>query len=191
MNRMLKTSVALTTVLMPTMALAAEEGGAAMPQLDFATYPTQLFWLVIAFSVLFILMWKVAIPRVGEVVEAREQKVRADLERAEQLRDEIAETEVEVAKALANARSEAQDIVRKAQDKVLADQAKKQAKLDAELAERVSEAEARIDAARKEAMASVKDVAQDVAAASIEKLTGQKADDKAVSAAVDGVAKGA
>lgn len=191
MNRMLKTSVALTTVLMPSMAFAAEEGGAAMPQLDFATYPSQLFWLVIAFSVLFILMWKVAIPRVGEVVEAREQKVRADLERAEQLRDEIAETEIEVEKALATARSEAQDIVRKAQDKVLADHAKKQAKLDEELAERVSEAEARIDAARKEAMASVKDVAQDVAAASIEKLTGQKADDKAVSAAVDGAAKGA
>jgi F-type H+-transporting ATPase subunit b len=191
MNRMFKTSVAFATVLTPSLALAAEEGGGGMPQLDVTTFPSQLFWLAIAFSVLFILMWKVAVPRVGDVIEAREQKIRADLERAEQLRDEIAETEAEVEKALSTARAEAQDIVRKAQEKINSDHAKKQEKLDAELSERVAEAESRINAAREEAMASVKDVARDVAAASIEKLTGDKADDAAVSKAVDGAAKGA
>lgn len=172
-----------------TSTALAAEGGSAMPQLDFSTYSSQIFWLVISFAVLFILMWKVAIPRVGTVLEAREQKIRADLERAEQLSAEIAETEVAVEKALAEARSEAQEIMRKAQEKVLADHAKKQDKLDAELAAKIAEAETRIDAARKEALASVREVAQEVAAASVEKLTGQSADAAAVSKAVDAVAK--
>lgn len=175
----------------PNLALAAEDhgGGSAMPQLDFSTYPSQIFWLVVSFAVLFILMWKVAIPRVGDVIEQREQKIRADLEKAEQLRDEIASAEESVEKALSEARAEAQEIMRKAADKVAADHAKKQEKLDAELAEKISEAEARIDAARKEALSSVKDVAKEVAAASVEKLTGDKPDTGKISKAVDSVSK--
>ncbi|MDW3204133.1 MAG: F0F1 ATP synthase subunit B' [Alphaproteobacteria bacterium] len=182
-------AAAMVTAFAPS-AFAAE-GGSSMPQLDFSTYSSQVFWLVVTFAVLFILMWKVAIPRVGEVIEAREQKIRADLERAEQLRTEIEETEQAVEKALADARSEALEILRKAQDKIVADHAKKQEKLDAELASKVADAESRIEDARKEALASVRDVAEEVAAASIEKLTGDAADKGTVSKAINAVSKGA
>jgi len=193
MNPISKTGILLATTTAvfstATVALGAE-GGSSMPQLDFSTYSSQLFWLGVSFAILFLLMWKVAIPRVGEVIEAREQKIRADLERAEQLQAEIAQTQEAVDAALAEARSEAQDVIRKAQEKISADHAKKQDKLDAELAERVTEAEQRIEAARKEALSSVRQVAEDVASASVEKLTGQSADAAAVKAAIDGVAKG-
>ena len=201
MNPIFKTGIRLAAAVSATSAamapltlFAAESGhggGSAMPQLDVSTYGTQVFWLAVTFAVLFILMWKVAIPRVGDVVQAREQKVRADLERAEQLSAEIAETELSVEKALSEARSEAQEILRKAQEKLAADHAKKQEKLDAELAEKLSEAEARIAAARDEALASVRDVALEVAEASVEKLTGTKAKPAELSAAIDAASKGA
>lgn len=196
MNPISKTGLRLATasVLVPVLgsaALAAEQGGAKMPQLDFSTYSSQVFWLIITFAVLFILMWKVAIPRVGEVIEAREQKIRADLERAEQLRAEIATTESAVEEALSKARSEAQDVVRKAMDKIAADHAKKQAKLDEELSQKIVEAENRINDARKEALDSVRDIATEVTVASVKKLTGKAATAKEVSSALDAMAKGA
>jgi len=124
MNPVLKTGIcratilaATATVLSPAFALAAEGEKVGMPQLDTSSYSSQVFWLAITFTVLLILMWKVAIPRVGDVIEAREQKIRADLERAEQIRAEIADVEAAVEKTLSGARSEAQDILRKAQDK--------------------------------------------------------------------------
>ena len=56
-----------------------------MPQLDFATFPTQIFWLCITFLLLYLVMWKVVIPRISGVLEERQSRVENDLERAEQL----------------------------------------------------------------------------------------------------------
>jgi F-type H+-transporting ATPase subunit b len=170
-------------------ALAAEEGGASLPQLDTSTFSSQIFWLAVTFSVLFILMWKVALPRVSDVVESREQKIRADLERAEQLRDEIGKTEEEIEKVLSEARAEAQDVLRKAQDKVAEEHAKKQQKIEAELEQKTADAEERIAKARSEALSSMKEVAEEVAMAAVEKLTGDKPDAKAVSDAVQAASK--
>ncbi|MDF1750570.1 MAG: F0F1 ATP synthase subunit B' [Alphaproteobacteria bacterium] len=196
MNQVLKMGLRLSavtalSVICSVGAFAAEEhhqGG--MPQLDTSSFSSQIFWLAVTFAALFILMWKVAVPRVGDVIESREQKIRADLERAEQLRVEIAEAEASVEKALSEARSEAQDILRKAQEKIVADHAKKLEKLDADLAVKTTDAEASIDEARKEALASIREVAQEVAAASIEKLSGKAASKTDVAKAVDAAAKG-
>ncbi|MAO91542.1 MULTISPECIES: F0F1 ATP synthase subunit B' [unclassified Hwanghaeella] len=196
MNQVLKSglqlsAVAVISVIGPVCAYAAEaEHQGGMPQLDTSSFSSQIFWLAVTFAALFILMWKVAVPRVGDVIESREQKIRADLERAEQLRVEIAEAEASVEKALSEARSEAQDILRKAQEKLVADHAKKMEKLDADLAVKMTDAEASIDEARKEAMASIREVAQEVAAASIEKLSGKAASKADVTKAVDAAAKG-
>lgn len=176
-------------LLLSVPSALAAEGGASLPQLDTTTFSSQLFWLAISFSVLFILMWKVALPRVGDVIESRDQKIRADLERAEQLRDEIAKTEEEIETVLSKARTEAQDILRKAAEKIAEDHAKKQQKIEADLEQKTAEAEERIAKERTEALASIKQVAEEVAAASVEKLSGAKPDDKAVSAAVQAASK--
>lgn len=177
------------TGAMMLAGLGSAQAAGGMPQLDSSTFASQLFWLVVTFSVLFIILWKVAIPRVGDVIEARAQKIRADLERAEQLSAEITEAEASVAKSLADARAEAQDILRKQAESIAADHAKKAAKLDSDLAKKIAEAETRIAAARTEALTSVQDVAQEVAAASVAKLTGGSADTAAVSAAVKAASK--
>ena len=176
---------ALAATVIGPASVAAEEGGAKMPQLDPSTYGSQLFWLGVTFAVLFLIMWKIALPRVGEVIDSREQKVRADLERAESLRSDIAGVEEEVERILANARSEAQDALRKSSEKISADIAKKQEKLDNDIAKQIAEAEERIVADRKVVLDNVRQVAIDAATATVEKLTGEVPDAKAIGKAVD------
>lgn len=179
-------------ILASLPARAAEEGGAAMPQLDFSTYPSQLFWLAVTFVVLFVLMWKVALPRVGDVIDMRDKKIAADLEAAEAAKQDIEKISAEIDEVMAAARSDAQDVLRKAAEKVAADHAKKQDKLDAELAAKTAEAEANIAKATNEAVAGLRDVAEEVAASSVEKLTGRAAAKKELSSALDAVSgKGA
>ena len=191
MHRMhLSIAVLAATILSPGVVLAAsDEGGAKMPQLDPSTFGSQLFWLGVTFAVLFLLMWKIALPRVGEVIDAREQKIRTDLERAESLKSEVAEVEAEIDRILADARSDAQESLRKASDKISADIAKKQESLDASIAKQIAEAEERVAADRKAALENVRQVAIDVATATVEKLTGETPDAKSVGAAVDQASK--
>lgn len=168
-------------------ALAAEEGGAAMPQLDFATYPSQLFWLAVTFAALFLVMWKVALPRVGDVIEARDRKISDDLARAENAKKEIDALSEEIDSAMAVARSEAQEVLRKAAEKVAADHEKKRAKIEADIASRTAEAEEAIAAARADAVKGLRAVAEDVAASSVEKLTGSAAKKAELKSALDAV----
>ncbi len=169
-------------------AQAAEEGGAAMPQLDFSTYPSQLFWLAVTFAVLFVLMWKVALPRVGDVIDMRAKKITDDLAAIEAATQEIEKISTEIDKVMASARSDAQDVLRKASEKVAADHVKKQDKIDAELAAKAAEAEANIAAATETAIEGLRQVAEEVAASSVEKLTGRPAAKDELASALDAAA---
>lgn len=173
----------------PAVAAAAEEhGGAGMPQLEISTYPGQIFWLAVSFAVLFLVMWKVALPRVSEVLEARQQKVSQDLERAEEMKAEAERIVAEYEQALDDARAKAQDTIRKAQEKINADLAKREEAFEEELSGRIAEAEKKIESARKAALKNVEQIAIEAATASVEKLGG-KADEKAIKAAIDAAAK--
>ena len=72
--------VATATPVLVTPALASSEVG--LPQLDFSTYPTQVFWLVVSFAILYLLMSQVAIPRISEVLEGRQERFANDLDKA-------------------------------------------------------------------------------------------------------------
>ena len=104
-----------------------------MPQLDFATFPTQLFWLIITFSVLYCLMWRVVIPRISNVLEERQSRINGDLERAENLRTEAKLVLNAYEKALTDGRSEAQKLLREAEQKIAERQASQEMALSARL----------------------------------------------------------
>jgi F-type H+-transporting ATPase subunit b len=53
-----------------------------MPQLDFSTYLPQVFWLVVTFIALFLIMWKIAVPRIANSLEARQKRIEDYLDRA-------------------------------------------------------------------------------------------------------------
>jgi F-type H+-transporting ATPase subunit b len=143
-----------------------------MPQLNFADYTPQLFWLAVTFILLYILMSRVALPRVARVLEARERKVSEDLARAEKLKAEADEALAAYNKALTDARSQAQAALQQASAAAAAEQAQRDAAFAATLHERTRAAEERIAAAKHAALADIRTVALDSATAMAGKLVG-------------------
>lgn len=153
---------------------ASDNGGGTLPQLDVGTFPTQVFWLFVTFIVLYIAMAKVAIPRIEYVLEERHSRIAEDLDKAGKLKADADEVQANYEKALADARGSAQKLIAKTKDDASGKNAKAEAEADAAAAVQIKEAEARIEEARTEALANVKDVVSDVAGDAVAKLIGVK-----------------
>ena len=173
---------------MATETVAQEvEGG--MPQLDFSTFPNQIFWLVVALIVIYMILSRVALPRIGAILAERQGTITNDLAQAETLKAKAVEAEAAYDKALADARAEAQRIVAETRAEIQGELDDAIAKADAEIAAKAAESEAAIAEIRAGAMAAVDEVARDTAAALVGALGG-KADAKAISSAVTSRLKG-
>ena len=143
-----------------------------MPQLNPLDWGPQLIWLLITFGILYVLMVKVALPRIGSVIEARADRMAKDLAEADKLRRQTEEAMTAYEQTLAEAKQKAHAIINEGRAKLKAESAAERAKLDAELAERGAEAEKRIEAAKASAMRDVNEVAADVAADIVRQLIG-------------------
>jgi F-type H+-transporting ATPase subunit b len=175
MSRVLVSSLRLAAaaVMAAAPALAAEGGNAGMPQLNFHDFAPQLFWLAVTFTLLYVLMKNVALPRIGEVVVAREQRIANDLDRAAALKAE-AETAMQAyEKTQTEARAKAADLVRQAEAAVARETTARQTQLAGELGEKLKGAEQRIAAAKATAMGNLASVSTEVARAAVERLIGE------------------
>lgn len=158
-----------------------------MPQFDPAVWAPQLVWLAITFTALYLLMAKIALPRIGEVLEEREQRISASLRRAEDLRQSADDAVAEYEKTIADVRIKAADVLRAAREQAAAESEAAHAKLSNQLAAQLGAAEERIGAARAAAIAGLRDVAVTVASAAVERLIGVQVETNAVTGAVDTV----
>lgn len=166
---------------------AAESAG--MPQLDFSTFPNQIFWLIVALVAIYLILTKVALPRIASVLADRQGAITSDIAAAEELKIKAVEAEQAYEKALADARAESATIIGKAQAEMKADLNVATEKADAEISERAAQSEKAIAEIQAGAMESVQIVAKDTAAEIVAAL-GLSADASAVSAAVDTRLKG-
>lgn len=153
-------------------ALAAEGGGAGLPQLDPSSFATQIFWLAVTFIVLYLLMSRVALPRVRDVLEERERRITDDLEKAQRLKDESEAVLAEYEKALADARANAQAMFAEAAEQANAEAAKRQQDVSQKLAKQLEKAESRVRAAKAEALDNIRQVAIEVAQDAAARLIG-------------------
>ncbi len=102
-----------------------------MPQLNPLDWGPQLIWLVITFGILYVLMKRIALPRIGGVIAARQARISGDLEQAERLHRETQEAIAAYEQALAEAKQKAHAIADQGRAKLKAEMAEEQAKLDA------------------------------------------------------------
>ena len=174
---------------MATETHGGEEAATGLPQLDFSTFPNQIFWLVVALVAIYLILTKVALPRIAAVLSERQGTITNDLAQAEDLKVKAVEAEKAYETKLAQARSEAQKIVAEAKAEIQADLDAEIAKADAGIAEKLAESEARIQEIRDGALEAIRTVAND-AAGEIVGALGGSADAGAVSSAVQSRVKG-
>lgn len=168
---------------------AAGAAEAGMPQLDFSTFPNQIFWLLVTLAVIYFVLSRVALPRIGAVLAERKGTITNDLAAAEELKQKAVGAEKAYNDALVQARAEAAKIVAAAKADIQKDLDKAMAKADAEIAAKAAESEKRIGEIRAGAMDAVTEVAKDTAKELVAALGG-KADAKTVTAAVTAALKG-
>jgi F-type H+-transporting ATPase subunit b len=170
---------------------AAGHGGKAvgMPQLDFSTWPNQIFWLLVTLVVIYLLLTRIALPRIGSVLADRKSSITNDLAAAEELKQKALKAEKAYNEALAQARAEAGKIAAKARADIQKELDAATAVADQTIAAKTAEAEKRLAEIRDGALDAVTEVAKDTAKEIVAALGG-KADARSVTAAVNSRLKG-
>jgi F-type H+-transporting ATPase subunit b len=167
----------------------AEAAKAGIPQLEFAHFPNQIFWLLVALVVIYVVLSRIALPRIGAVLAERRGTITNDLAAAEELKQKARDAEKAYNDALATARSEAAKIVAEAKAEIQKDLDAATAKADAEIAAKTAESEKVIGEIRAGALQSVTEVAG-ATAQELVSVLGGNTDAASIQAAVAARLKG-
>jgi len=153
-----------------TSVAVPQETTGVFPPFDTTTFASQILWLVICFGVLYWIIARVAVPRIGGTLGARRGKIEGDLAEADRLRQATDKAIADYEAALAAARAKAQGIAADTRDASKAELDAKRAGVEADLARKVAAAEAAIQQAKTEALGKVDEIAADTAAALVGRL---------------------
>jgi F-type H+-transporting ATPase subunit b len=162
----------------------AGEHKGGFPPFQSQTFASQLIWLVIAFVLLYALMAKWALPRVGAIIDSRQKRIEGDIAEAGSLKTQSDEAVAAYEKALADARARAQAIANETRDRQAAEAETRRKALEADLNGKLADAEKSIATTKQAAMSNVRAIAEDAARAIVERLIGSAPSDKAVADAV-------
>ena len=167
----------------------AGEHGGGFPPFQKETFASQLIWLALVFATLYLLMSRIALPRVGAILEQRSQRIDGDLAEAQRLKDEADAASAAYEKALADARGRAQTLANERREAEAARTEAARKALETRLNAQIAEAEKTIAQTRSAAMVNVRDIATGTAAAIVERLIGRAPTEQQVAAAVADVLK--
>jgi F-type H+-transporting ATPase subunit b len=159
-------------------------GGGAFPPFDPASFASQLLWLAITFGIFYLLMDRVAIPRLGSILHARKSRIDQDIAEANRLRDEAEHASAAYELGLTEARNRAGSIGAKARDEAKAAAEAERHRVEAELNARLAEAEERIAAIKAKAMKEVGSIASDTTSAIVRELLGTNVTEAEIAAAI-------
>jgi F-type H+-transporting ATPase subunit b len=175
-----------------TSAHTAAHGGhkAPFPPFQKDTFASQLVSLLIAFVALYLIVSRIALPRVGSIIDARQDAIEGDLAEAQRLKDQSEAALKAYESELAAARSRAHAIGTETREKLNAASEAERKILEQQLTAKLSEAEKSIASTRQAAMSNVRGIAADAAAAIVQRLTGVAPEAAAVNSAVDASLKG-
>jgi len=149
----------------------AKSGG--LPQLNPADFPPQLVWLALTFAVLYLILARVALPRIGEVIEERKDRVQRDLDAAGRFKADTDAALAAYEQALRDARQKASSMAKDMRDTLTSETDKERGTVEGQLSAKLAEAEARIAATKSRALTSVDEIAAETASAVVSKLLGE------------------
>jgi F-type H+-transporting ATPase subunit b len=173
----------------PTTHTEVPQGHGVFPPFDKSTFPSQLFWLSVTFVLLYVLMARVALPRIASIFVERRKHIDDHLAQAQRLKGQFDAARLASEMALSEARTRAQNLATEMRAKTVADREARLKDADVKLSVQITEAEKAIGAARSAAMTKVEDIANDAARAIVERLTGIAPAAQDVAEAVRGTLK--
>jgi F-type H+-transporting ATPase subunit b len=156
-----------------TATTQVPEKSGVFPPFDTTTYPSQLFWLAVTFAFLFVMMWKVAGPRISGVIGSRRGAIHADIEAAQQARGDAEAAAAAYEAALNAARKRAHALAEETRQALNAEIASAKAKADEAAASAMAKANERIAATQAAARGAVAKAAEEAAIAIVARLTGE------------------
>lgn len=164
---------AIPAFVVAAAAATHEEKSGGLPQLNPADFSPQLVWLALTFIALYFILARVALPRIGEVIEERKDRVQRDLDAAERFKSETDAALAAYEKALSDARQKASSMAKDVREKLATETEKERTSVENQLAAKLSEAEARIAETKSKALTSVDEIAAETASAVVTKLLGE------------------
>lgn len=154
----------------------AEGGSAGLPQFDPTTFPTQIFWLIVTFVILYAVFSSRVLPDISGILENRRVHIESDLETADRLRKEADSVQANYESNLDHARTESKRMVNDVHTTMKA-RAEAQINSLRDKADKDMHAlEVRIEAAKGDAMDQMTTIAAEVASEAAAKIIGTPAD---------------
>tara|TARA_Y100001935_G_C17245678_1_gene478175 strand:- start:473 stop:964 length:492 start_codon:yes stop_codon:yes gene_type:complete len=120
-----------------------------MPQLNPEFFISQLFWLAITFSFLFLFLWRISLPRISTVIEKRQRKIEDNISDAKELQEQAMIIEKNINQKLQKAKDETSDKIKGVIGDIQSDADKRLLELDKELDNKISKAEENISQNKK------------------------------------------
>jgi F-type H+-transporting ATPase subunit b len=146
------------------------------PPFDATSFAPQLIWLALIFGALYLLMSRLALPRVEDILEARRGRIAGDLDDASAMQDKARAAGAAYDKTLADAKAKAQAMAQQMRDQLAAESDTKRKTLESDLNVKLADAERTIGANKAQAMTHVVEIATEAAADIVRQITGKPVD---------------
>ena len=155
-----------------------------MPQLNPEFFVSQLFWLVVTFSFLLVFLWRISLPRIGNILEKRERKINEDLTAAKELQSEAENIQDKIEQQLKQARSDASELI-KSSSASFQDKAQHEiTKLEKELDEKITDSSNKIENSKNESLNQIQSQINEITKLTLSKVTSFEVTDDEIKNAV-------
>ena len=179
-------SLIIAILAMQSDLLAAEAG---MPQLDPTYWASQAFWLILVFTILYISIAKLYLPKIKGNLDDRENKIKEDLDAANKFKD-LSELKLkEYEKILENSKKEVTKIYFDSKSKLDKDIQTKKGVIEKEIENEINEAQKEVSELKKSSISDIQHISKDIASNIIENISGDKLNESSIKAAVEDVSK--
>ena len=166
--------------------LAAEAG---MPQLDPTYWASQAFWLILIFTVLYLTLSNLFIPKIKDNIDSRENKIKDDLDEAQKLKSLTEQKIKEYEQSIENAKKEVQKIIFESNNELSSQIQNKKKEFEKEIKNEIKTAEKEIENLKKESLESISIISEEMASKVIEQISGEPMNQSSIKAAILEVTK--
>ena len=160
---------------------AAEAG---MPQLDPKYWASQAFWLILIFSLLYLALSKIFIPKIKDSIDERENKIKDDLDEAQELKKLAEQKLQEYELSIEEAKKEMQKIIFESKNKLNSEIQSKKKEFDKEIENEIKAAEREIKDLKKDSLKNISIISEEIASKVIEQISGEPMNQSSIKAAI-------